>query len=70
MRGETKMISGALRHMVNLVGFARVARELQALHVAEIKERIADGDYDDQNRTGLDIVSDAVLREWRVGLGR
>ena len=70
MKGEKTLIRNALRHLVNLVGYAEVARQLQALHVAEIKERIEDGDYDTQNRTGLDVVSDAVLREWRAGLGR
>ncbi len=69
MRNEKALVRNALKHLVNLTGYAEVARQLQALHVAEIKERIADGDYDDQNKAGLDVVSDAVLREWRAGLG-
>lgn len=69
MKSEKTLVRNALRHLVNLTGYAEVARQLQALHVAEIKERIADGDYNDQNKTGLDVVSDAVLREWQAGLG-
>ena len=69
-KSRQSLLRDALRHLVNLTGYAEVARQLQALHVVEVKERIADGDYDDQNRTGLDVVSDAVLREWRAGLSR
>ncbi len=69
VKGETTLVRNALQHLVNLTGYAEVARQLQALHVAEIKERIDDGEYDDQNRTGFDVVTDAVIREWRAGLG-